>query len=276
VATSGALVFTVAVATTQEERLAIGQVQATQDIEAGSIARAVADFVELNAAQTATIAATADRVPFQPQAQRDFLERTLRLYPRMKALAILDPGGRAVSAAGSVPLSERDRREIAAAVQQDPHPFVQLMGLPGEEYPRLVLSVRIGTGGTVTGALVSLLGADVLAQRIVRDGSDVYLTDGNGGRSLIATALIGAPEPPSPPDRRRLSPCPWGGTGRSPPGAPLPLRTGWPRSRSSAFSAGPSRYSGRAAPRSPESAAGATSPSCCCWLWFLSPCWVAS
>jgi len=190
IATSGSLVFTVAVATTQEERLAIGQVGEARTIEAQSIARAVADFVELNAAQTATIAATAGRIPPDPQAQRLFLERTLPLYPRMKALVLLDPAGHAVAATGVLDvlsLSERDRREIAAAVRGNPQVSVQLLTLPGESLPHLLLSAPIvgigGAGGdrvTVTGALVSLLAAAALPERIARAGSDVYLADGNG------------------------------------------------------------------------------------------------
>jgi len=179
IASSGSLVFTVAVATTQEERLALGQAGETRTIEAQSIARAVADFVELNAAQTATIAATAGRIPPDPRAQRLFLERTLPLYPRMQALLLLDSGGQAV--AGALSLSERDRREIAAAVRSNPQVSVQLLTLPGETQPHLLLSAPVvGARGAVTGALVSLLGAAALPERIARAGSDVYLADGTG------------------------------------------------------------------------------------------------
>ncbi|HEX3532171.1 MAG TPA: sensor histidine kinase [Thermoanaerobaculia bacterium] len=179
IATSVSLVFTVAVATTQEERLAIEQVGETRTIEAQSIARAVADFIELNAAQTATIAATAGRIPPEPQAQRLFLARTLPLYPRMQALLLLDSGGQAV--AGELSLSERNRREIAAAARRNPRVSVQLLTLPGDAQPHLLLSAPVvGAGGTVTGALVSLLGATALQERITRAGSDVYLADGHG------------------------------------------------------------------------------------------------
>ncbi len=204
IATSGSLVFTVAVATTQEERLAIGQVGETRTIEAQSIARAVADFIELNAAQTATIAATAGRIPPDPQAQRLFLERTLPLYPRMKALVLLDPAGHAVAATGvlnAVTLSERDRREIAAAVRSNPQVSVQLLTLPGEAQPHLLLSAPvIGGGGTVTGALVSLLGATALPERIARAGSDVYLADGNGREIAHRDSTRPAAGLPSPDD----------------------------------------------------------------------------
>jgi len=181
IATSGALVFTVAVATTQEERLAIGQVTEARVIEAHSIARAVADFVELNGAETQTIAAAAGRVPPEPRMQSLFLERTLPLYPRLEALALLDSAGRAVAVAGAMPLPERDRREIAAATRRNPKVSVQLLKTPGDRQQHLLLSAPvISSEGMVTGALVSLLGTEALQKRIARNGSDVYLADGTG------------------------------------------------------------------------------------------------
>jgi signal transduction histidine kinase len=223
IATSGALVFTVAVATTQEERLAIGQVTEARVIEAHSIARAVADFVELNGAETQTIAAAAGRVPPDPRMQSLFLERTLLLYPRLKALALLDSEGRAVAVAGAVSLAERDRREIAAAARRNLRASVQLLTIPEDRQQHLLLSAPvIGGGGTVTGALVSLLGTEALQKRIARNGSDVYLADGTG-RAIAHHDGTGRAAAANPPGADDSSPMPEGwdkelAAGRKPPG----------------------------------------------------------
>jgi len=180
-ATSVALILTAAVATTQEERLATQQVLETGQIEALSIAHAVADYVEVNAAQTATIAAMAGRTPLAPLPQRLFLERTLPLFPRMKALATLDPQGRVLAVAGAMPPGAMDWRELAADLARDPRVAVRLLSVPGEPYPHLVLTAPIvGLDGAPAGVLVGLLGSKALARRITRPGSDVTLADGRG------------------------------------------------------------------------------------------------
>jgi signal transduction histidine kinase len=180
-ATSAALILTVAVSTTQEERLAAEQALETRKVEAQSIANTVADYVELNAAQTATVAAMAGRTPLEPLPQRILLENTLPLFPRMKGLASVGPGGRVLGAAGDVPLDALNWKDLAAGIARDPRVAVDLLTLPGEELPRLVLSAPvIGPGGSPAAVLVNVLGSDALAQRIARPGSNVYLADGRG------------------------------------------------------------------------------------------------
>jgi signal transduction histidine kinase len=180
-ATSVALILTAAVATTQEERLTREQVLETRKVEAQSISSAVADFVELNAAQTATVAAMAGRTPREPELQRLFLAQTLPLYPRMKAFVSLGRGGRVLGTAGDVLLDAADWRDLAADVQRKQGLAVQLMALPGETYPHLVLGAPVaGLDGSPAGALVSVLDAEALAQRIERQGSNVTLADGHG------------------------------------------------------------------------------------------------
>jgi signal transduction histidine kinase len=180
-ATSVALILTVAVSTTQEERLAAEQALETRKVEAQSIANTVADYVELNAAQTATVAAMAGRTPLEPLAQRLFLEKTLPLFPRMKGLACAGPGGRVLAVAGDVPLDALDWKDLTAGIARDPRVAVELLSLPGEELPRLVLSAPVfGPDGSPAAVLVNVLGSDALAQRIARPGSNVSLADGRG------------------------------------------------------------------------------------------------
>ena len=180
-ATSVAMILTAAVATTQEERLATEQVLETGQIEALSIAHAVADYVQVNAAQMATIAAMAGRTPLAPVPQRLYLRQTLPLFPRLAALATLDPQGRVVGVAGDMPLGAMDWHELAADPARDQRVAVRLLSAPGEPFPRLVLTAPIvGLDGAPAGVVVGLLGAKALARRITRPGSDVSLADGHG------------------------------------------------------------------------------------------------
>ncbi|HEX7181805.1 MAG TPA: sensor histidine kinase [Thermoanaerobaculia bacterium] len=180
-ATSLALILTAAVATRQEERLAVRQVIATRQIEATAIAQNVTDYVELIAARTSTIAARAGHVPLEPAAQRGFLARTLPAYPEVAGLLSLDGDGRVLATTGAVPLNTVDWRDLAAGARNNPRVGVQLLDLPGEEVPVLLLSAPIvGPEGNPRGVLVSVLGPDALARRIERPGSDVHLADGYG------------------------------------------------------------------------------------------------
>ncbi len=64
-ATSVALILTAAVATSQEEKLATGQVLETRQIEAQGIAQNVIDYVQLNGARAAAVASMAGRYPME-------------------------------------------------------------------------------------------------------------------------------------------------------------------------------------------------------------------
>jgi signal transduction histidine kinase len=179
-ATSIALILTAAVATSQEERLAARQVLETREVEAQSIARAVSDFVELNAARTSTVAAMAGRVPAEPGLQRLFLQQSRPLSPRATAFVSLSPGGQVLAAVGDVRLEAVDWVDTARDVAQTRKVSVQLVPQPGQP-PRLVLSAPVlGLDGALAGVLVSLLGAEALEQRIARPGSNVQLADGHG------------------------------------------------------------------------------------------------
>jgi hypothetical protein len=97
--------------------------------------------------------------------------------------------------AGDVLLDAVDWRDLAADVQRKQGLAVQLMALPGETYPHLVLGAPVtGLDGSPAGALVSVLDAEALAQRIERQGSNVTLADGHGrtiacGKRWPSTAL---------------------------------------------------------------------------------------
>jgi signal transduction histidine kinase len=197
IATSVALVLTAAVATSQEERLAIQQVKETRDVEADSIAGAVTDFVDLNAAETATIASLAGRELPAPLAQRRFFETAMPVYPRVTALVSLDRGGRVLAATGTVPLDAVDWRDLAASVIRRQRMAVQLLHLPGGTLPQLVFACPVtGPDGGTAGVLVSVLRGGELEQKIARRGSNVYLADGHGrliARKTDAASEAGAP-----------------------------------------------------------------------------------
>jgi signal transduction histidine kinase len=180
-ATSVALVLTAAVATHQEERLASEQVLEIRKVEAQAIARHVADWVHLSSARASVIAATAGRVPNDPAAQRAFLQKTLPLYPEIAALVRLDPQGRVVAAAGGLPLEALNRQGVAAGVRSDPRVSLNLLQLPEEAEPRLMLGAPVpGPDGAPVGAVIALTPPHSLAARIERPESNVHLADGFG------------------------------------------------------------------------------------------------
>ncbi len=180
-ATSVALVLAVAVTTTQEERQATEQVLEMRRAEAQSIARHVADYVDLTSARAATLAALAGRVPDDPAARRLFLQRSFPLYPDLSGLVWFDLSGQVLSASGSPPLEAIPGPVVVAAVRRSPRISLQLLQVPGEAEARLLLSTPVaGPDGALAGALVILTDAEALAQRIERPESDVHLADGFG------------------------------------------------------------------------------------------------
>jgi signal transduction histidine kinase len=193
-ATSVALVLAVAVTTTQEERQATEQVLEMRQAEAQSIARHVADFIDLSSARAAAIAATAGRVPSEPAAARAFLERSLPLYPDVAGLLWFDLSGRVLAASGAPPLEAIAGQPVVAAVRRSPQSSLQLLQIPGEPEERLLLATRVlGPNGGLAGALVLVLDAGTLARRIERPGSDVHLADGFG--RIIARRQLSAYRP---------------------------------------------------------------------------------
>ena len=190
-ATSVALILTAAVATSQEEKLATSQVLETRRIEALAIAQNVADYVQLNGARAGAVAAMAGRYPMEGGVQRELLEGTRASYPDMRALLTLDPSGTAVAAIG-LPLDTSDWRRVAAELRGDPNRGVQVRLAGRGEKALLLLSAPVlGLDGRMTGILVTAFDSSALAERIARQGSDVFLADGYG--RMIASRVSSEP-----------------------------------------------------------------------------------
>jgi len=94
-ATSLSLILAVAVVSAQEERLVARQALEIQRVEAAGIAIDVRDYVALNSARTAAVAAMAGRLLMAPAPQRALLERSREIYPSSAVLFSIDPAGRA-------------------------------------------------------------------------------------------------------------------------------------------------------------------------------------
>ncbi|MFL6202887.1 MAG: ATP-binding protein [Thermoanaerobaculia bacterium] len=183
-ATSVALVLTAAIATSQEERLATAQVIETRRIEAQAIARNVADYVQLNGARTAVVATLAGRLPMTPVFQRALLEASRPSYPDVTGFVTLDSAGTVLAAVGEVPLDVVDWHAVASRLRRDGRGIP--LDLAGTERLLLLLSVPIvQEDGRMAGVLVSGFDAELLARRLARRGSNVYLADGYG--RLIAS-----------------------------------------------------------------------------------------
>ncbi len=185
-ATSVALVLTAAIATSQEERLATEQVLEMRKVEAQLIARNVADYVQLNGARAAVVASLAGRMPMTPVFQRALLEASRPSYPDVTGFVTLDASGTVLATIGRVPLDIDDWRRIAADMQGQEQSRGIPIRLVGTERLLLLLSAPIRLeDGRMGGVLVSAFDAELLARRLARTGSNVYLADGHG--RLIAS-----------------------------------------------------------------------------------------
>jgi signal transduction histidine kinase len=180
-ATSVALVLTAAVATSQEERLAIDQVRETRQIEADSIARNVADYVQLNSARATVVAALAGHLPMEGDIQRALLEASRPSYPDVSAFLTLDASGTVLASSGGIPLDLSDWRMIADELRRlNPDGLQIRLIAAGEERLLLLSAPIVRQDRRLAGVLVTVFEADLLARRIARPGSNVYLADGYG------------------------------------------------------------------------------------------------
>ncbi|HEX3129552.1 MAG TPA: sensor histidine kinase [Thermoanaerobaculia bacterium] len=185
-ATSVALVLTAAVATTQEEHLAASQVLETRRIEAQSIARNVADYVQLNSARASVVATLAGRLPMESNFQRALLEASRPSYPDVAAFLTLDASGTVLASTGGVPLDLSDWRLIADELRPLSTAGLQMRMIGQDGHRLLLLSAAIlRPDQRMAGVLVMVFEAELLSRRIARPGSNVYLADGYG--RLIAS-----------------------------------------------------------------------------------------
>ena len=195
VATAVALILTVAVVTTQEESLSGRQVARNQEREAQVIASNVADYVELNGARTAALAAVASRLPPDPAVQRDFLASAKESYPDVTAFAMVDAGGRLVAATGRVALDPAGAADLAGKSRQTPG-AVDLV-LTGGERPMLLIGTLIAGRQVPPATLITVLDSRALAHRISRPGSRVVLADGRGRLIVVEDGRSDPDEEPA-------------------------------------------------------------------------------
>ncbi|MFL6194832.1 MAG: ATP-binding protein, partial [Thermoanaerobaculia bacterium] len=180
-ATSVALVLTAAVATSQEERLAVDQVRETRQIEADSIARNVADYIQLNSARATVVAALAGHLPMEGDIPRALLEASRPSYPDVSAVLTLDASGTVLASSGGIPLDLSDWRMVADELRRlNPDGLQIRLIAVGEERLLLLSAPILRQDRQLVGVLVTVFEADLLARRIARPGSNVYLADGYG------------------------------------------------------------------------------------------------
>jgi signal transduction histidine kinase len=181
VATSLALVVAVAVSTNQEARLATGQAAETLDVEARSVAQNVRDYVELNGARAATVAALSGQLPLQAELQRQLLEQSRAGYRDVTGMLVVGLDGRLVATDGGGELDAATRRDVARATATRREAPVQLALDRASGRPLLLVAAPVfGHDGRPAAAVVMTFGSQALERRIAREGSLVSLGDGYG------------------------------------------------------------------------------------------------
>jgi signal transduction histidine kinase len=178
-ATSLALILATAVVTAQEERLAREQVQETQKREAKSIAQNISDYIEMNGARTATMAAFAARAAMSGESQEEVLGTLRRVYGDVVALRVVSPDGRVMAASGAATIPPAELRKHAVAVIRNPS-RIQLTPLQAGGRSLLLLGTPIHGDEGIQGAMVAAFDALALERRIARHGSYVSVADGRG------------------------------------------------------------------------------------------------
>jgi signal transduction histidine kinase len=181
VATSLALVIAVAVSTSQEARLATGQSTETLGVEARSVAQNVRDYVELNGARAATIAALSGQLRLESELQRQLLERSRAGYRDVTGMLVVGLDGHVVASDGGGEIDAATLRDVARATATRREAPIQL-GLDRASGRRLLLVAApvSGPDGRPAAAVILTFGSQALERRIVRQGSIVSLGDGYG------------------------------------------------------------------------------------------------
>ena len=179
VSTSLALVLATAVVTAQEEMLSREQVRALQEIEAHSVAQNVSDYIAMNGARTATLAAFAGRSPRAAENPGDLLAASRSLYPDLQALRTVSAGGRVLAGAGEAALPVEAVLNVAQTVSRTRHG--QLSWVPAGERSFLLMGAPLhGPSGDLAGTLVAAYSSEALLRRMTRPGAQISLADGNG------------------------------------------------------------------------------------------------
>ena len=193
VATSLALVIAVAVSTSQEARLATDQATEALGVEARSIAQNVRDYVELNGARAATIAALSGQLPLQSELQRQLLERSRAGYRDVTGMLVVGLDGQVVASDGGGAIDAATLRDVARATAMRREAPIQL-GLDRASGRRLLLVAAPASGrdGRPAAAVILTFGSQALERRIARQGSIVSLGDGYGNLLARSYGLAAA------------------------------------------------------------------------------------
>jgi signal transduction histidine kinase len=179
IATALALILATAVVTAQEEKLTEEEAQAAQTVQAKSIAQNVSDFIEMNGARAATLAAFAGRSEMTAEEQGELLREARTEYPDLAALRTVTGDGRVVAVAGGEALPLPEVLALAADVARTPR-RMQLTPIRLGERSLLLLGAPIHGDDRLDGTLVAAFAASGLERRIAREGSRVTVADGRG------------------------------------------------------------------------------------------------
>ncbi|MFL6263585.1 MAG: ATP-binding protein [Thermoanaerobaculia bacterium] len=179
VSTSLALVLATAVVTAQEERLAREQVRTLQEVEARSVAQNISDYIDMNGARTATLAAFAGRSPRTAEKQGELLAASRSVYPDLRALRTLSTDLRVLAGAGEAGLPLEAVRKVAQAVNRTRR--TQLSLTSTREHSFLLMGSPVhNLSDDVAGTLVAAFSSEALIHRMTRQGAHISLADGYG------------------------------------------------------------------------------------------------
>ncbi len=192
-ATCAALVAAVAVSTSQQERLATAQASETLGVEARSVAQNVRDYVELNGARAATMAALAARLPLDAEPQRQLLDKSRHAFRDVAGMLVLGLDGRLVASDGGGVPDAATLADVARTTAGRSGMDVQLALDRASQRRLLLVAAPVYAGdGRPAATFVMELDSRSLEPRMVREGSIVSLGDGFGNLLARRNGLAGA------------------------------------------------------------------------------------
>jgi signal transduction histidine kinase/CheY-like chemotaxis protein len=188
-ATGVALIVTVALVAHQEERLAERELTTMQQAQARSIARTIADYIDLNATRTVALGLLAGKLPMTQEDQRAFLESSRLSYREISVLATVDSSGAVIARTPGPRLDPALLAEVAARIREHGGRETELrLTRPVGRTVLLLAAPVVGPQGEVLGVMVTVHDSKSLAGRIKNERAWARISD-HSGRLIAAGGL---------------------------------------------------------------------------------------
>jgi len=185
-ATTLALIATVAVLTAESEQATQAEAAEARRESALTVARNVADYLELVAARNASLAAAASRRTITSEQIGELLVQAARDHPRISALGVFTPGGVPIARTGRRTIPRMWATEIIGSLTAEPEagPVQRLFRDPRGTI-LLAASPIYGAEGSPTAVMITGYDTQAVLRRLSQEGLAMRLLD-EAGRTIAS------------------------------------------------------------------------------------------